>query len=82
MFSNLVQASPRCKHRSEPTALDLEQARHTHPPSARARALNGRQEHQKDCSMAALKWASTGLGWGRGLSRLRTRYSAHCSPLG
>ena len=28
--------------------------------------------------MAVSKWASTGLGWGGGLSRLRTR----CSPLG
>ena len=48
--SDLVQADPRWEHRSGPLALGVEQARHTHPPPARARALNGRQEHQEDSS--------------------------------
>ena len=46
-------------------ALGVEQARYTHPPSARARPLNGRQKHQR-LLMAVLKGASTGLGWGGG----------------
>ena len=44
-------------------ALGVEQARHTHPPSARARPLNGRQEHQEDSSWlwsSGLRPASAG----------------------
>ena len=52
-------------------ALDVEQARHTHPPSARARALKGRQEHQEDSS-----WL-----WSRGL-RLASAGGAGCSGCG
>ena len=61
--SDLVQADPRCKHRSGPMALGVEQARHTHLPSARARHSNGRQEHQEDSSWlhsSGLRPASAG----------------------
>ena len=61
--SDLVQASPHWTRRSGPLALGVEQARHTHPPSARARALNGRQEHQEDSSWlcsSGLRPASAG----------------------
>ena len=61
--SDLVQATPRWRHRSGPMALGVEQARHTHPPSARARHSNGRQEHQEDSSWlcpSGLRPASAG----------------------
>ena len=61
--SDLVQADPRWARRSGPMALGVEQARHTHPPSARARPLNGRQEHQEDSSWlhsSGLRPASAG----------------------
>ena len=61
--SDLVQATPRWAHRSGPMALGVEQARHTHPPSARARHSNGRQEHQEDSSWlhsSGLRPASAG----------------------
>ena len=71
--SDLVQADPRWKHRSGPTALGVEQARHTHPPSARARPLNGRQEHQEDSSWlwsSGLRPASAGGAGCPGCGRL------------
>ena len=61
--SDLVQATPRWARRSGPMALGVEQARHTHPPSARARHSNGRQEHQEDSSWlcsSGLRPASAG----------------------
>ena len=61
--SDLVQADPRWARRSGPMALGVEQARHTHPPSARARHSNGRQEHQEDSSWlhsSGLRPASAG----------------------
>ena len=54
-------------------ALGVEQARHTHPPSARARGLNGRQEHQEDCSWlwsSGLRPASAGGAGCPGCGRL------------
>ena len=70
--SDLVQADPHWSHRSGPLALGVEQARPPSPPSARARALNGRQEHQEDSSWllpSGLRPASAGgagcLGCGR-----------------
>ena len=71
--SDLVQAYPRWEHRSGPMALGVEQARHTHPPSARARALNGRQEHQEDSSWlcpSGLRPASAGGAGCPGCGRL------------
>ena len=71
--TDLVQADPRCKHRSGPMALGVEQARHTHPPSARARGLNGRQEHQEDSSWllpSGLRPASAGGAGCPGCGRL------------
>ena len=53
--------------------LDVEQATHTHPPSARARALNGRQEHQEDSSWlcsSGLRPASAGGAGCPGCGRL------------
>jgi len=54
-------------------ALGVEQARHTHPPSARARPLNGRQEHQEDSSWlhsSGLRPASAGGAGCPGCGRL------------
>ena len=71
--SDLVQATPRWKHRSGPMALGVEQARHTHPPSARARHSNGRQEHQEDSSWlwsSGLRPASAGGAGCPGCGRL------------
>ena len=71
--SDLVQATPRWEHRSGPMALGVEQARHTHPPSARARHSNGRQEHQEDSSWllpSGLRPASAGGAGCPGCGRL------------
>ena len=73
--SDLVQATPRCKHRSGPMALGVEQARPPPPPSARARHSNGRQEHQEveDCSWLhsnGLRPASAGGAGCPGCGRL------------
>ena len=54
-------------------ALGVEQARHTHPPSARPRPLNGRQEHQEDSSWlhsSGLRPASAGGAGCPGCGRL------------
>ena len=54
-------------------ALGVEQARHTHPPSARARGLNDRQEHQEDSSWlwsSGLRPASAGGAGCPGCGRL------------
>ena len=71
--SDLVQADPRWEHRSGPMALGVEQARHTHLPSARARHSNGRQEHQEDSSWlcsSGLRPASAGGAGCPGCGRL------------
>ncbi len=71
--SDLVQAYPHWSRRSGPMALGVEQARHTHPPSARARPLNGRQEHQEDSSWlhsSGLRPASAGGAGCPGCGRL------------
>ena len=71
--SDLVQASPHWARRSGPLALGVEQARHTHPPPARARALNGHQEHQEDSSWlcsSGLRPASAGGAGCPGCGRL------------
>ena len=71
--SDLVQADPRWARRSGPMALGVEQARHTHPPSARARHSNGRQEHQEDSSWlhsSGLRPASAGGAGCPGCGRL------------
>ena len=61
-------------HRSGPLALDVEQAR---PPPIGARPSFERPPGApRGLLMAACSGASTGLGWGRGLSRLRTRSAA------
>ena len=54
-------------------ALGVEQARHTHPQSARARGSNGRQEHQEDSSWlcpSGLRPASAGGAGCPGCGRL------------
>ena len=54
-------------------ALGVEQARHTHLPSARARGSNGRQEHQEDSSWlcpSELRPASAGGAGCPGCGRL------------
>ncbi len=71
--SDLVQADPRWSRRSGPLALGVEQARHTHLPSARARHSNGRQEHQEDSSWlcpSGLRPASAGGAGCPGCGRL------------
>ena len=70
--SDLVQATPRWRHRSGPMALGVEQARPP-PPPARARPLNGRQEHQEDSSWlhsSGLRPASAGGAGCPGCGRL------------
>ena len=60
--SDLVQASPHWARRSGPMALGVEQAR---PPPIGARPSFERPPGApRGLLMAALKGASTGLGWG------------------
>ena len=72
--SDLVQAYPHWAHRSGPLALGVEQAR---PPPIGARPSFERPPGApRGLLMAACSGASTGLGWGGGLFRLRTRSAA------
>ena len=74
--SDLVQATPRWRHRSGPMALGVEQARPPPPPIGARSPFQRPPGAPRGLLMAALKWASTGLGWGGGLSRLRTPSAA------
>ena len=74
--SDLVQADPRWEHRSGPLALGVEQARPPRPPLGARPSFERPPGAPRGLLMAVLKWASTGLGWGGGLFRLRTRSAA------
>ena len=60
---------------SGPMALGVEQARPPPPIGARS-PFQRPPGAPRGLLMAVLKWASTGLGWGGGLSRLRTPSAA------
>ena len=60
---------------SGPMALGVEQARPPPPIGARS-PFQRPPGAPRGLLMAVPKWASTGLGWGGGLSRLRTRSAA------